>query len=122
MKTFVSTAVLALSVAAASVAVAQPREVGENLQGGLAWAVAAPQGAAWSMECRFRPVTIRGVHQNRFQVAGEGNQTGRLPTDNGSCTLTKTGGEGRIGVALVKNDQPTAAGSDGSTPAVINVF
>jgi len=67
-------------------------------------------------------VTIRGVHQNRFQVAGEGNQTGRLPTDNGSCTLTKTGGEGRIGVALVKNDQPTAAGSDGSTPAVINVF
>ncbi len=122
MKTFVSTAVLALSVAAGSVAVAQPREVADNLKGGLSWAVAAPQGASWTMECRFRSIAIRGVPQNRMSVSGEGNKTGNLPTDNGSCVLTKTGGEGRIGVALVKNGQPTAAGSDGSTPAVINVF
>lgn len=122
MKTFVSTAVLALGVAAASMAVAQPREVGHDLKGGLAWAVAAPQGAAWTMECRFRAIAIRGVPQNVMKVSGEGDQVGRLPTDNGSCVLTKTGGEGRVGIALVKNDRPTAAGSDGSAPAVINVF
>lgn len=122
MKFLVSTAALALTVAAASVAVAQPREVGQDLQGGLAWAVSAPGGASWTMECRFRPVTISGVHQNRLQMSGTGDQMGRLPTDNGSCTLNKTAGEGRVGMALVKNNKPSAAGSDGSAPAIINVF
>lgn len=122
MKTFVSTAALIAAIAVAGAASAQPREVAGELAGGLDWAVAAPQGAAWTMECRFRPVTIRGIYQNRLQTSGTGPQGGRLPTDNGSCTLTKTGGEGTVGVALVKDGKPTAAGSNGSAPAVINVF
>lgn len=122
MKTFVSAVALIASVAVAGFANAQPREVGNNLEGGLDWAVAAPQGASWEMQCRFRPIAIRGVPQNNMSTKGTGTMTGRLPTDNGSCTITKTGGEGTVGVALVKEGKPTAAGTDGSKPAVINVF
>ena len=122
MKTFVSTAALILSLTAAGAVSAQPKEVAGDLKGGLDWAVAAPQGASWTLDCRFRPVTIRGVYQNRMQVSGTGPQRGNLPTDNGSCTLTKTGGDGNVGVALVKDGKPTAAGSTGAAPAVINVF
>lgn len=122
MKTFVATAALIASVAAAGFANAQPREVGHDLDGGLSWAVAAPQGASWTMQCRFRAVAIRGVPQNNMSMQGTGPQTGRLPTDNGSCTVTKTGGTGNVGVALVKEGQPTSAGTNGSAPAVINVF
>ena len=117
--------VLALSAAAvAGAASAQSaREVGNDPYTGLHWSVAAPQGASWTLECGFAPVTIRGVHMNRINHTGTGRMAGRLPSDNGSCTVTKTGGQGGVGVAVVKNGAATAAGTnDPAKPAVVNVF
>lgn len=116
--------VLALSAAAvAGAASAQSaREVGNDPYTGLHWSVAAPQGASWTLECGFAPVTIRGVHMNRINYTGSGRMAGRLPGDNGSCRVTKTGGQGPVGVAVVKNGQATAAGTNGAAPAVVNVF
>jgi hypothetical protein len=68
-------------------------------------------------------VTIRGIHMNRINHTGTGRMAGRLPSDNGSCTVTKTGGQGGVGVAVVKNGAATAAGTnDPAKPAVVNVF
>nr|WP_312294100.1 hypothetical protein [Brevundimonas diminuta] len=116
--------VLALSAAAvAGAASAQSaREVDRDQSTGLPWSVAAPQGASWTLECGFAPVTIRGVHMNRINHTGSGRMAGRLPGDNGSCRVTKTGGQGPVGVAVVKNGQATAAGTNGAAPAVVNVF
>ena len=116
--------VLALSaVAVAGAASAQSaREVGNDPYTGLHWSVAAPQGASWTLESGFAPVTIKGVHMNRINHTGSGRMAGRLPGDNGSCRVTKTGGQGPVGVAVVKNGQATAAGTNGAAPAVVNVF
>ena len=122
MKTVVSIVTAGLTLMAGTMAYAEPKEVYGDLQGGLAWAVAADEGASWRLECRFRPVTIRGVYQNRLVREGKGPQKGRLPTDNGRCSLTRLSGEGNIGVAVVKDGTPIAAGSTGATPASINIF
>jgi len=118
--------VVALSTVAAAVAGAasaqSSREVGKDPYSGLHWAVAAPQGASWALECGFAPVTIRGIHMNRINHTGSGRMAGRLPGDNGSCRVTKTGGQGPVGIAVVKNGQATAAGANGDAPAVVNVF
>ena len=117
--------VLALSAAAvAGAASAQSaREVGNDPYTGLHWSVAAPQGASWALECQFAPVTVRGIHFNRINHTGTGHMAGRLPSDNGSCRVTKTGGQGGVGVAVVKNGVATSAGTnDPAKPAVINVF
>lgn len=114
-------AALMLSAALAAPAVAQNAQTTPD--GGLHWSVAAPQGATWSLECRFAPVTIQNKMLNRYAITGAGPQRGRLPGQDGRCTLTKTGGAGPVGVALVKNGQPTAAGTnDPAAPARINVF
>lgn len=116
----VLTAVVAVSGAASA---QKTEEVGQNPYNGLHWSVAAPQGASWALECQFAPVTVRGIHFNRINHTGTGRMAGRLPSDNGSCRVTKTGGEGGVGVALVKNGVATAAGTnDPAKPAVINVF
>ena len=125
MKTsLIFAAVLTAAVAASGAASAQKtEEVGQNPYNGLHWSVAAPQGATWALECQFAPVTVRGIHFNRINHTGTGHMAGRLPSDNGSCRVTKTGGEGGVGVALVKNGVATAAGTnDPAKPAVINVF
>ena len=125
MKTsLIFAAVLTAAVAASGAASAQKtEEVGQNPYNGLHWSVAAPQGASWALECQFAPVTVRGIHFNRINHTGTGHMAGRLPSDNGSCRVTKTGGEGGVGVALVKNGVATAAGTnDPAKPAVINVF
>lgn len=118
--------VFALSLTAAAAvgagaAVAQ-QEVGKNPYNGLHWSVAAPEGASWALECGFAPVTVRGIHMNRVNHAGSGPQRGRLPGQDGGCRLVKTGGAGAVGLALVKNGQATAAGTNGTAPAVVNVF
>lgn len=120
MKTLVTLIAFGLSIGAGSV-VAQPAEVAGDLAGGLPWGVAADANATWRLECKFRPVTIRGVYQNRMVREGKGTQSGYLPTDNGSCTLTRLTGDGNIGVALIKNGQVTRKGTTGE-PAIINVF
>ena len=125
MKTsLIFAAVLTAAVAASGAASAQKtEEVGQNPYNGLHWSVAAPQGASWALECQFAPVTVRGIHFNRINHTGTGRMAGRLPSDNGSCTVTKTGGQGGVGVAVVKNGVATAAGTrDAATPAVVNVF
>ena len=125
MKTLlIFAAVLTAAVAASGAASAQKtEEVGQNPYNGLHWSVAAPQGASWALECQFAPVTVRGIHFNRINHTGTGHMAGRLPSDNGSCRVTKTGGEGGVGVALVKNGAATAAGTnDPAQPAVVNVF
>ena len=125
MKTsLIFAAVLTAAVAASGAASAQKtEEVGQNPYNGLHWSVAAPQGASWALECQFAPVTVRGIHFNRINHTGTGHMAGRLPSDNGSCRVTKTGGQGGVGVALVKNGAATAAGTnDPAKPAVINVF
>ncbi|MEN5168055.1 hypothetical protein ABE444_00655 [Brevundimonas pondensis] len=125
MKTsLIFASVLTAAVAVSGAASAQKtEEVGQNPYNGLHWSVAAPQGASWALECQFAPVTVRGIHFNRINHTGTGHMAGRLPSDNGSCRVTKTGGEGGVGVALVKNGVATAAGTnDPAKPAVINVF
>ena len=125
MKTsLIFASVLTAAVAVSGAASAQKtEEVGQNPNNGLHWSVAAPQGASWALECQFAPVTVRGIHFNRINHTGTGHMAGRLPSDNGSCRVTKTGGEGGVGVALVKNGVATAAGTnDPAKPAVINVF
>lgn len=114
-------AVLILAAVAAPAAAQGLR--GVNPYGGLHWHVAAPQGASWDLECRFRPVTVDGVMSNRIQLSGTGPRPGRLPGDNGRCTLRKTGGEGPVGIALVKNGQATADGTrHASKAAFVDVF
>ena len=114
---------LALSAVVVGAASAQSsREVGKNPHGGLHWSVVAPQGANWALECGFTPVTIRGIHMNRINHAGSGRMAGRLPGDNGRCKVTKTGGEGPVGLAVVKDGQATASGTNGGAPAIVNVF
>ena len=125
MKTsLIFASVLTAAVAVSGAASAQKtEEVGQNPYNGLHWSVAAPQGASWALECQFAPVTVRGIHFNRINHTGTGHMAGRLPSDNGSCRVTKTGGQGGVGVALVKNGAATAAGTnDPAKPAVINVF
>lgn len=125
MKTsLIFAAVLTAAVAASGAASAQKtEEVGQNPYGGLHWSVAAPQGASWALQCQFAPVTIRGIHMNRINHTGTGRMAGRLPSDNGSCRVTKTGGPGGVGVAVVKNGVATSAGTnDPAAPAVVNVF
>lgn len=122
--TLIFAAVLTAVVTASGAALAQKtEEVGQNPYGGLHWSVAAPQGATWALQCQFAPVTVRGVHINRISHTGTGHMAGRLPSDNGSCRLTKTGGEGGVGIAVVKDGRATSAGTrDAATPAVVNVF
>ena len=116
-------ALTAAVVASGAASAQQTEEVGKNPYGGLHWSVAAPQGASWTLQCQFAPVTVRGIHMNRINHTGTGHMAGRLPGDNGSCRLTKTGGEGGVGVAIVKNGQATDAGTrNPAEPAVINVF
>ena len=60
---------------------------------------------------------------NQVVRHGEGPKRGRLPGDNGRCTLTKTGGVGPVAIALVKDGVATAQGTaDGLAPAHVNVF
>ena len=125
MKTSLIFASVLTAAVAVSGAASAPKteEVGQNPYNGLHWSVAAPQGASWALECQFAPVTVRGIHFNRINHTGTGHMAGRLPSDNGSCRVTKTGGEGGVGVALVKNGVATSAGTnDPAKPAVINVF
>lgn len=104
-------------------------DVGSNHQAGLHWSVSAAPDASWSLSCGFSPVTLhmsqydRKHWANRLDRLGRGPQRGRLPGDNGSCALSKTGGAGPVGIAIVKNGQATSAGTnDPARPAQINVF
>ncbi len=121
---FRSASIAALALASAALpASAQNLGVGGNLEQGLPLSVAAPQGASWTLECRFRPVTVTGRTLNSISFQGSGPRRERLPGDNGRCTLTKTGGNGPIGLAVVKNGTATAAGTnDPATPASVQVF
>ncbi len=117
-----------VGVGLASGAAAQTH-VGENPYGGLHWHVAAPQGASWTLACRFRPVTMAANRYERKRFvngstrSGTGPMPGRLPGDNGRCTLTKTGGAGPVGLALVKDGVARAAGTnDPARPAGVDVF
>ncbi len=94
-----------IAVAMASPASAQTH-VGRNIEGGLHYAVAAPQGASWRLNCRFPPVTyFRNNYDqrswiNQLRDEGHGPSRGRLPLDSGYCQVTKTGGEGAVAIAV----------------------
>lgn len=89
-------------------------DVGVEHTAGLPWSVAAPDGASWSLVCRFSPVTMemnnydRRHWANGLSRSGRGHMAGRLPVDNGWCILTKTGGPGAVAIALVKNGEARA--------------
>lgn len=103
--------------------------VGTDPYGGLHFAVAAPEGASWRLDCRFRPVAVEmSAYDRRHWVnsltrEGQGLHQGRLPGDNGRCTLTKTGGPGPVGLAIIKDGTPHSAGTnDPARPAMVQVF
>lgn len=106
---------LVLIVAGTVPATAQVH-IGHNLDGGIYWHVAAPEGARWRLECRFPAVTYerntyqRRVWTNKITVRGGGPQDGRLPLYVGHCHLWKTGGQGAVGLGLFRPDE-TAAGA-----------
>ena len=123
MKTFAFSAALLSATLIAVPSGAQTPLGGFAPEEGLHWHVAAPQGASWSLTCRFRPLRVGSTMTNSLTRTGSGPMPGRLPGQDGRCTLTKTGGNGPVGIALVKNGQPTAAGTvDPAKPAAINVF
>ena len=82
--------------------------VGKNIEGGMYWAVSAPQGARWSLDCRFPPVTYwqSSYDQkhwiNKLEQTGQGSAQGRLPLTVGHCHLIKTGGAGPVGIAVAR--------------------
>ncbi|MBU1346818.1 MAG: hypothetical protein KKA16_07685 [Alphaproteobacteria bacterium] len=90
--------------------------LGKNFENGLHWSVAAPQGASWSLECRFAPVTYEASQYdlrhwtNRIRTGGTGADRGRLPQQDGRCTVTKTGGAGPVGIAMVRGSEVVADG------------
>lgn len=121
-------AIVALAAVAATAADAQTN-VGANVAAGLPWHVAALQGASWSLECRFRPVVYEAsvynkeAWANRLNRSAQGSQGGRLPSDNGSCTVTKTGGRGAVAIAMIKNGEAqVAVTSDPAKPAAVGFF
>lgn len=110
----VALALAGLTSCVAGAAMAQTA-VGDNVEAGLTWSVAAPGGASWSLDCRFTPVThtpnqYERRWANRMQTTGAGPQRGRLPVNNGRCWLTKTGGSGPIGIAVVRGAEVVADG------------
>ena len=125
MKTslFLASALTASVVLSAPAMAQTTPEVGNNPYNGLHWSVQAPEGASWIVQCRFTPVSIRGIKMNSINHTGSGGMSGRLPGDNGSCRVTKTGGKGGVGVAVVKNGEAKSAGTNDETrPATVNVF
>jgi len=117
--------VLGVGLLAASAALAQTR-LGANIEGGLHWAVSAPQGASWSLVCRFPPATYYASAYdqkhwiNRFERSGSGDSRGRLPLNVGYCHLAKIGGDGPVGIALVKDGEARAdATSDATRRAAV---
>ena len=119
---------LGLTGLAVSAASAQTN-VGENHYGGVPWHVAAPGGTSWSLTCRFRAVQMQMNQYERFYWAnrltrqGRGPMAGRLPEHNGRCAVTKTGGAGAIGIAMVKDGKAVAdATTDPARPAAVGVF
>lgn len=119
---------LVLLAVAAPAAGAQTR-LGADIESGLPWHVAALQGASWSLECRFRPITYQAstynkeAWANRIAESGRGSKGGRLPSDNGSCTVTKTGGRGSVAIAMIKNGEAqVAVTTDPAKPAAVGFF
>lgn len=120
--------VLLITAAMATAADAQTR-LGADVESGLPWHVAALQGASWSLECRFRPVVYEAstynkeAWANRIAQTGRGSTGGRLPGDDGSCTVTKTGGRGAVAIAMIKNGEAqVAVTSDPAKPAAVGFF
>ena len=116
--------IIAVLGATASAAHAQSsRQIGEGYEGAH-FAVSAPGGAAWTMNCGFPPHQMGGAGTvNRFDLDGRGAAAGRLPTYRAWCSLTKTGGEGPVGFALVKNGTATAAGTNSpAEPARVEIY
>jgi len=119
----------AIAGVAAPVSALCQEVIGRDHYGGLHWAVAAPEGARWRLECRFRPVIMEVSAYDRRHWAngmtweGQGPQQGRLPGDNGRCTLIKTGGPGSVGLAIIKDGTSQSAGTiDPARPARVSVF
>ena len=117
-----------LIIAAMAVAPAASAQihVGRNVEGGLPWSVAAPQGASWSLVCRFAPVTYEASQwdtrhwTNKIATTGTGAARGRLPDQDGRCTVTKTGGSGPVAIAMVKDGEVLSdATNDTAHPAAV---
>lgn len=116
--------VMALSAFCVGSAQAQATRQTDDQYRGAHFAVAAPGGASWRMNCGFPPHQMAGAGTvNRFDLDGAGGARGRLPTYRAWCSLTKTGGEGPVGFALVKNGEPAAAGTnDPAAPARVEIY
>jgi hypothetical protein len=89
--------------------------VGDSTENGMHWHIAAPEGASWRMECRFRPVIYQATPYerrwiNKISQPGQGSLLGRLPDNDGYCRVTKTGGPGPIGIAIVRGGEVVAEG------------
>ena len=99
---------IASVVLAGAGSAASQTHVGSDLESGLAWSVAAPGGASWSLACRHPPVTYyrnaydKRAWANKLSTRGQGAGRGRLPLDRGWCEATKTGGEGPVGLAVAR--------------------
>ena len=122
-----------LSLGSVSEASAQAVVLATDVAGppfaGAHWSVAAPGGAAWTLECRFVPVTYPAspydLHYwtNRMRREGAGAERGRLPGPDGRCTLTKTTGEGPVGLGLALNGKTAKSGTnDPARPAYAMIF
>ncbi len=115
-----------LLIATGATAASAQTHVGRNVEGGIPWSIAAPQGASWSLVCRFRPVTYEASSlelrrwTNKVATTGTGAARGRLPQQDGRCTVTKTGGPGPVAIAMVRGDEVLSeATTDPARPAAV---
>ena len=125
MRRFAAGLLIIAAMGMAPVASAQIH-VGRNVEGGLPWSVAAPQGASWSLVCRFAPVTYEASQwdlrhwTNKIAATGTGAARGRLPHQDGRCTVTRTGGPGPVAIAMVKDGEVQSdATNDTTHPAAV---
>ena len=118
MRRALTASLLLLAGLASAGSASAQTHVGTDVEGGLHWSVAAPQGASWSLVCRFSPVTYEASPYdlrhwtNKVSTRGTGADRGRLPQQDGRCTVTKTGGPGPVGVAMVRGAEVQSAGTN----------
>lgn len=89
---------------------------------GLPYAVTAERGAEYQLTCKFRAIRQYGGLVNQYTVRQKGASKGRLPSDNGRCTLVKLGGKGEIVLTIVKGGAKVARAAVVGQPVKLTVL
>jgi hypothetical protein len=107
----------------ACLAAAPASEAQEPFGVGLPLAVEALSDTRYRLHCRFRLVKVRnGVYLNTLIHEGVGPWRGRLPGQNGRCTLTKVSGRGAVTLTIMKGSARRVAANKAGEAVKLQVF